>query len=1225
MKKIVIPISVLFTSVFFYAQSTGPSSGENYIQIRTYLEPVAISSPNAKQFNTVNYFDGLGRPKQVVNVKASPTGKDVVTHIEYDGFGRQTKDFLPVPQQGTQNGSIYTSPLGNATQPTVYGSEKIYAEKVLENSPLDRIVQQKQVGTAWSDKPVQFGYNANIPGDAVKKYGTVTTWEQEATKSEISQSINYGNGELYKNTIVDEDGNKTIEFKNDEGQIILVRKVLNDTQNADTYYVYNEYNQLAFVIPPLAAPVADVNTVLSDLCYQYKYDGRNRLVEKKVPGKGWEYLVYDKADRLVLTQDANIRPLGNWLLTRYDRLSRVVYTAIAGLGNTYTRKDIQDAVNFHSVTATSLTEERTASVGFTKNGMDIYYGNNAFPTAILQVLSVNYYDTYPGYGFNPPFPADVLGETTLTDTSTADGLSTKGLPVMSLVKNIENDNWTKNYTYYDKRGRSIGSYSINHLGGYTKTESLLDFAGVPKKINTYHMRKTGEVGVSVQERFVYDNQNRLKQHFHQVDGNPEELLTENTYNELSQLSNKKVGNNLQSIDYAYNIRGWLTDINKAEMTVSNLNGKLFAYTIKYNQKEGIANPDPVLFAGKNVAAKYNGNIAEVDWRAVETLGQSPSLTPKRYGYAYDPLNRLRAGYYQNPNNPNSKENTESIDYDLNGNITNLYRTSIMEAGNTATAIDRLEYTYASGNKSNRLTNIVDIQNNPTGYEGGGQEIKYDLNGNMTDMPDKGISKIAYNYLNLPDQLNYAKGIETVTVNTKYGSDGSKLQKQNTTKADGSSGSSTLIKTTDYLDGFQYLKTENIGIIGMSAEMMSNLETSRALEMQAFSVEPMATTATLASKTRDLQFFPTEEGFYDYIKDQYIYQYKDHLGNIRVSFSRSSAGALEITDSNDYYPFGMNHLKTGFAFFSPSAYKNYKYNGKELQETGMYDYGARMYMSDIGRWGVVDPLAETSRRWSPYNYAYNNPIRFIDPDGREVKDWYQKNGTMQLQYFEGSGEREGYTNVGTNPTVYSRSSSDSASAELSADGSATFEGKGYTDGDSFNVGPFTVTTGKQDSIPEGFDIMKWLSNLGDNKENFFMFTGGANDPNPTENNKKVKPGDTFESNDMFQTIFSFYGRNTKLTGGITGFEEALVQFGLDVESIGNPLENSSGSDPVKSDTFNVWTRQGYGLERKSDGSPYGLKYRNVRGFGLSRHAHDSIMKTSQDSTDYWNRAFNRSKK
>lgn len=61
------------------------------------------------------------------------------------------------------------------------------------------------------------------------------------------------------------------------------------------------------------------------------------------------------------------------------------------------------------------------------------------------------------------------------------------------------------------------------------------------------------------------------------------------------------------------------------------------------------------------------------------------------------------------------------------------------------------------------------------------------------------------------------------------------------------------------------------------------------------------------------FFLAFDGDYDYKKDQYIYQYKDHLGNARVSFGRNSVGALEITDTNDYYPFGMNHLKTGNSF------------------------------------------------------------------------------------------------------------------------------------------------------------------------------------------------------------------------------------------------------------------------------------------------------------------------
>jgi hypothetical protein len=78
------------------------------------------------------------------------------------------------------------------------------------------------------------------------------------------------------------------------------------------------------------------------------------------------------------------------------------------------------------------------------------------------------------------------------------------------------------------------------LGGYTKTETELDFVGAVKKTNIYHLRKQGEVGVTLQERFVYDSQNRLMKHYHQVDNKPEELLSENTYNDLSQLSNKKL-------------------------------------------------------------------------------------------------------------------------------------------------------------------------------------------------------------------------------------------------------------------------------------------------------------------------------------------------------------------------------------------------------------------------------------------------------------------------------------------------------------------------------------------------------------------------------------------------------------------------------------------------------------------------------------------------------------
>ncbi|MET3037843.1 DUF6443 domain-containing protein, partial [Chryseobacterium sp. NRRL B-14859] len=300
MKKLIIPIGILLVAGDLKAQLTPLPTTENYVQTKTYLDYNGTTV--TKSSETVQYFDGLGRPKQVVGVKASPLGKDVVTHIEYDPFGRLTKDFLPVPQSGTQNGAIYTSPLNNAS--SVYGSEKIYSEKILENSPLDRIQQQIQVGNDWAGKPVKFEYDANIHEDYVRKYETTTTWVEGRTQTSVQLLQYFLPAQLYKNTVIDEDGNKTIEFKNGQGQTLLVRKVISATENADTYYVYNEYNQLAFVIPPMASAPTVVPDTMEKQYYQYRYDGRGRLVEKKLPGKDWEYMVYDKADRLIMSQDA---------------------------------------------------------------------------------------------------------------------------------------------------------------------------------------------------------------------------------------------------------------------------------------------------------------------------------------------------------------------------------------------------------------------------------------------------------------------------------------------------------------------------------------------------------------------------------------------------------------------------------------------------------------------------------------------------------------------------------------------------------------------------------------------------------------------------------------------------------------------------------------------------------------------------------------------------------
>ncbi|SHF16140.1 RHS repeat-associated core domain-containing protein [Chryseobacterium vrystaatense] len=127
----------------------------------------------------------------------------------------------------------------------------------------------------------------------------------------------------------------------------------------------------------------------------------------------------------------------------------------------------------------------------------------------------------------------------------------------------------------------------------------------------------------------------------------------------------------------------------------------------------------------------------------------------------------------------------------------------------------------------------------------------------------------------------------------------------------------------------------------------------------------------------LKFFPTAEGYFNFETGKYVYNYTDHLGNTRLSYFKNGSGA-EIIEESNYYPFGLKH--EGYNVLSGNPAYKYKYNGKELQESGMYDYGTRFYMPEIGRWGVIDSAAEYFPEIAPYAYVVNDPIGYIDNDG-----------------------------------------------------------------------------------------------------------------------------------------------------------------------------------------------------------------------------------------------------
>ncbi|WP_312508529.1 DUF6443 domain-containing protein [Chryseobacterium culicis] len=951
MKRILNICSILWISGYSYAQTLNTTTTENYVYTKTCLDADCI-----KKSEAVQYFDGLGRTKQTIGVKATPSGKDVVNHIEYDGFGRIAKEYLPIPQTGTQNGAFYSTPLANA--PAVFGQEKIYSEKQFENSPLNRVDKITPLGNDWALHPAQITYSANIDGE-VKKYKATNSWAGETTSSELIENGTYGANQLMKTTTVDGDNNTTVEFKNTAGQTILLRK--NDgTKNVDTYYVYNDFGMQVFVITPLAAVATVDQNALDNLCYQYRYDNLGRLVEKKIPGKEWEYMVYDKADRLILSRDTSMKQKNQWLMTKYDELGRPVYTGFLTGGDRATRQnDLKNIV---------ITEKRDAT-GFFRSGTAVYYTENYFNGETPVILSVNYYDTYPQG--TPPKPAPIFGQDVIWDNMSA-SQNTKNLSTASYVKNIADDNWTYSWTWYDSKSRVIGSHMINHLGGYTKTETKLDFSGTTIQSKVYHKRLQSDPERIINQFFDYDNQNRLLVHKHQVDNNPVEILSQNEYNELSQLKRKKIGgtvssNPLQNIDYAYNIRGSLIKINDPV----NLNGKLFGYGIKYTNPEY-----------SNVGSgKYNGSIAEIDWQNASENVQ------KRYTYTYDGLNRLKDAVYSEPGTtaPFNNYYNEHLTYDLNGNIKTLKRNAFPISGTTATKVDDLVYDYTG----NRLTKVTENALNDSGYEGGNNTITYDANGNMKDMMDKGIQSISYNFLNLPDTFTivqdaYGNSIDN-TLKYLYRADGTKFRKIYTTKITGRAARTT-VSNTDYLDGFQYTSEEG--------STCSTCKTNNAYEQQAYI--GISELGKIIAPQWNLDFVATTEGYYSFTENRYIYQYKDHLGNTRVSFVKNSAGDPEILDTNNYYPFGLNHIGNTFSLFG--SFYSYKYNGKELQESGMYDFGARMFMPDLGRWGVIDPLAEGFRRFSPYHYGADNPVMFTDPDGMRNKPY---EGGLEINVPDGS--------------------------------------------------------------------------------------------------------------------------------------------------------------------------------------------------------------------------------
>lgn len=961
------------TVTFSVATGDGPavSSDQNYI-----LETIprqaysSVSAMEGEPVGSVNrriqYFDGLGRPLQNVEWQGSPSKKDVVQHIEYDGFGRESHKYLPyvdITGDGSYKAGgspnvtdFYTKTTGSDIAGVVR-TPKPFAVTVFENSPLNRIKEQGGPGEIWQPAA---GRTPNGGRTVVTEYGTnlendVRLWRLNGSGA-LGGKTYYAPGRLYKTVVKDENwdsGNKgTVEeYKDFEDRVVLKRVWESESNKLETQYVYDDFGDLRYIIPP--AVTTDTLTVKAgdpdfwNYVYAYRYDGRRRLIEKKIPGRGWEHIVYNRNDQPVLTQDSvqRIKPVPEWSYTKYDALGRVTETGI--FRRNLSRSALQDTLNLEQTDASRAFWE-------TRGHNALSYDNKSYPrgTSTKTVLTVNYYDDY---GFKA---STVLAASTNLDSTRM----VKGLLTGTKVSKDDGSTPLLSVNYYDKKARLIETISNNHLGGTDRITNTYNFPGELLTSNHEHKASPTGTATTILTTNIYDHVGRLVETKKKVGSQPEIIQSRLAYNGIGQLITKALhvvddgtdiaedmvldgsdvinpqqtyekvatssitlkpgfhaplgssfhasivpGGSLQTIQYTYNPQGWLKSASSKDF-------------------------ESELYYEDGSVPQYNGNISEQHWKHDDEA-------TKHFVYSYDGLNRLEDG-----NSVNGGMH-EQLAYDDMGNITKLTRDGT-----------EINYTYTG----NRLISL-------SGGLGG--SYLYDANGNVTK--DRMGTNLTYNHLNLPKTANRTQSgaNPAVAVQYLYDAVGTKLRMTSTVGG--------TITTRDYVAGIEYSK------VGSAAS---------AIEM-----------------------IHTEEGYLqrNASNNTYTYHYNltDHLGNVRATLQQSTG---EVIQKHDYYPFGKAKALV------TSGINKYLYNGKEIQDElgGQYDYGARFYDAEIGRWNVVDPLAEIYSSYSPYAYVENNPISFIDPTGMYKVD---ANGNINITDQDEIKRFLGFLN--SNPNAGFKESSD----------------------------------------------------------------------------------------------------------------------------------------------------------------------------------------------------------
>jgi len=986
------------------------SLDKHFILTQTFWTPIQKISdiPLLKdQYlrEAIDYYNDLGKVSQAILIKESPDKKDLVEPVEYDQFGSKSKAYL---QYAAAQGDGEYKPNAAADQlafyqnaPHVPHSAYPFAETVYEKSPLLRVREKGKAGESWqpggrtpaSGHTVRIKERGNDPAE-------VRLWQWDETQNLFVSTGFYQAGELQVRDEIDENGNTALNFIDKFGRNILQRTFneneFNQLFQYDIYHLYDRFGNLRFIVPPMAVREMSASnrwqidqTIKDKWATEYVYDGDHRRVEKRIAGAAPQFTIYDRRGRAVLVQDGNLRQTNDWVFTKYDIFSREILTGIYHDETRTTRPAMQSyAESFVDGVNTFFYEARDTADFANRHG----YTNRAFPPhEPARLLTVTYFNDYD-------FDFDGVADVALANDPELAPTHSNWRPFARLENKVTKEKvrvlttrvtgpsnqigtaleppgsnpppvWLETTNFYDQEGRIIQLVATNIVAGTDTINTAYDFSSRVVKSKILHASAYDTV--AVRKRFAYDHAGRLARAYQRNNDDNEMLVVAENYNALGNLiemnlhSENDGGTFLQSVDYVYHIRGWLERINNpvfvgGQFTSGNNNASdfdgvnfgpdLFGISYLYERQDNRFANTP----------RFNYTISAAEWAASASLSAGPfnafDMKYQSYKYQYDRVNQLREAHYRlrdlydNPL-PGNDEFTMFAKYDGNNNIKSLSQrgvTAFDENGAPSTygLIDNLTYVY-QGNQLVGVDDAVaaahanDFSDNGSQYRATNPEYLYDVNGNMTLDRNKSMA-VQYNHLNLPTKAEFGNTLNSQRkIQWTYSAAGAKLMKR-------VHSPDQPPKTIFYSNGFVY---------------------------------------EFSGQSGGLDFFTMAEGRVKKLSDgalRYEYDLKDHLDNVRVSFTKgANATTPEILQDDHYYPFGMKMAGLNRLASNHKANK-FIFNGKELEdEHGLnwYHYGARYYDPQLGRWHAMDPAEEFL---SPYLYAANNPVMLIDPDGAQVQ-------------------------------------------------------------------------------------------------------------------------------------------------------------------------------------------------------------------------------------------------